>query len=200
MPEFEFLPQNRQGLSAPSSNRLPLQYLQSWAKVDLKAQSVLTSHEALWVWRKWLKYAVWSHRFLLKRHPLLKAGDSMISSTFRVKTKRGHRFNLIPNHGSLHLSFPPSTPLGLPEPYEKKCTFAKTNIQIVKDLKKKRAASWPWLDDVLWNPVVCSQCDWSCLLTTMLGSDFWHCQATQLVVLWLFMRPKEVFTQPKLQI
>lgn len=62
----------------------------------------------------------------------------MISSTFRVKTKRGHRFNLIPNHGSLHLSFSPSTPLGLPEPYEKKCTFTKTNIQIAKDLKKKK--------------------------------------------------------------
>lgn len=69
----------------------------------------------------------------------------MISFTFGVKTKKGHCCHLMPHHGSLHLFFLP-IPLGLPEPSEK-CTFAKTNIQIVQDYKKKKAASWLWVGD-----------------------------------------------------
>lgn len=45
----------------------------------------------------------------------------------------------------------------------------------------------------LRNSVVCSQNDSPCPLTNIPDPLLCDCLCTQLVVLWLFMRPKEVF-------
>lgn len=90
----------------------------------------------------------------------------MISFTFGVKTKKGHCCNLMPNHGSLHLFFLPPSLWGSPSPM-KKGTFAKTNIQIVQDLKKKKkkAAPWLWVGDAHHSAKPCGlQSVWFVLL------------------------------------
>lgn len=50
----------------------------------------------------------------------------------------------------------------------------------------------------LRNSVVCSQNDSPCLLTNIPDPLLCDCLCTQLVVLWLFMRPKEVFHTTKI--
>ena len=50
----------------------------------------------------------------------------------------------------------------------------------------------------LRNSVVCSQSDLPCLLTNIPDPLLCDCLCTQLVVLWLFMRPKEVFHTTKI--
>lgn len=88
-------------------------------------------------------------------HPFLKAGDSMISFTLGVKTKKGHCCHLTLHHGSLHLIPPHPIPLGLPEPSEKMylCENKYSNCSRFK--KKKKAASWLWVGDAYHSTKPC---------------------------------------------
>lgn len=76
-------------------------------------------------------------------------------------------------------------------------TFAQRTLKLFlkkKEGKKKRAA-WLWLMMLtsLRNPVVCRHNDSPSLLTNIPDPLLGDCLRTQLVVLWLFMGPKEVF-------
>lgn len=80
-------------------------------------------------------------------HPLLKAGDSMISFTLGAKTKKGHCFNFTPSHGSPHLFFPPPRYLWGSLSPMKNVPLRKQIFKLLK-IKKKKAVSWLWVDDV----------------------------------------------------
>lgn len=84
-------------------------------------------------------------------------------------------------------------------------TFAQRTLKLF--LKKKEwgrekknniyiyTAAWLWLMmlTTLRNPVVCRHNDSPSLLTNIPDPLLGDCLRAQLVVLWLFMRPKEVF-------
>lgn len=69
----------------------------------------------------------------------------------------------------------------------------KKRVRERKGERNSRSLVVSWCLPLYETLVVCSQNDLPCLLTNIPDPLLCDCLCTQLVVLWLFMRPKEVF-------
>lgn len=172
------------------------------SKVYLNIGVALTSHEALLVRRKWLKYAAWIHGFLFKNvFSLVKGGDMWFLSPWEIKKLRMVILRSFPSGNELCMfvsakqnKFNNKTPF---------LSYKHWNYFVKEREREREIADHLWFHDayhstkLLWFAVkMIRPACWpisrtrSCVTASV--PNLWFCGC-----LW---GPKKCFTQPILQI